>query len=102
MTTNHTLFDFNGAPLRVVDVEGVPYFVAADVCKALTIANARDALQIVGSTDKMAVKLTKGVGRKANTVTEAGLYELVMQSRKPEAHRQPKPHVPVKARSAIP
>lgn len=30
--------------VRVVERDGKPWFVAADVCKALEIANSRDAL----------------------------------------------------------
>ncbi len=61
-------------------------FVAADVCKALEIKNTRDAVarldadeKGVGSTD------TLGGKQKVNVVTEAGLYNLVLASRKPEA-----------------
>lgn len=102
MTTNRNLFDFNGAPIRVVDVEGVPYFLVKDVCKALDIGNVTKATANFTSSEVIHVKLANKAGRLFNAVTEAGLYELVMQSRKPEAHRQQEQHVAVKARSAIP
>ena len=39
------VFKFRNAfPVRVSDREGAPWFVAADVCKALAISNSRDAI----------------------------------------------------------
>jgi len=38
-------FDFEATPVRVVLGEGgAPWFIAADVCRVLGIANSRDAL----------------------------------------------------------
>lgn len=61
-------------------------FVAADVCKALEIKNPRDALTRLDADEKADVGLTDGrQRRKYNAVNEAGLYNLVLTSRKPEA-----------------
>ena len=38
--------------MRVVERDGEPWFVAADVCKALEIANSRDALTRIDDDEK--------------------------------------------------
>lgn len=61
-------------------------FVAADVCRALEIKNARDAINRL-EDDEKGVVLTDTLGgkQKVNAVNEYGLYNLVLSSRKPEA-----------------
>lgn len=41
---NLTTFDFQDAPVRVMMRDEQPWFVAADVCRVLDIANSRDAV----------------------------------------------------------
>lgn len=61
-------------------------FVAADVCKALEICNPRDAVRRLDDDERADVGLTDGSQKRYyNAVTEAGLYNLVLASRKPEA-----------------
>jgi prophage antirepressor-like protein len=79
-----SLFDFKGHDLRVVTLDGTPWFVAADVCKALGIMQVAYALTNVGPTHIASLQLRKG-GLPNKLVTEAGLYTLVMRSDKPEA-----------------
>lgn len=77
--------------VRTVIRDGEPWFVAADVCKALEIANNRDAIGRLDSDEKAAVGLTdiscNGVSqqREYAIINEPGLYTLVLGSRKPEA-----------------
>lgn len=71
--------------LRSVALDGEPWFVAVDVCKALGIKNSRSALIKVDSTDKNTAKVTEGRGRPVAVINESGLYALVLQSRKPTA-----------------
>lgn len=71
--------------LRSVEINHVPWFVAADVCKALGISNSRDALNKVASTDKKTAKVTSGRGRSSAVVNESGMFDLVLQSRKKTA-----------------
>jgi len=72
--------------IRVIDQNGEPWFVAADVCRALEIGNHRDALSRIDADEK-GVALTDTLGGKQEmaTVNEPGLYSLVLGSRKPEA-----------------
>lgn len=61
-------------------------FVAADVCKALEISNPRQAVTRLDEDERNTVILNDGIGNpNKNVVTEAGLYNLVLASRKPEA-----------------
>lgn len=61
-------------------------FIAADVCRALDIKNARDAVKRLDTDEKADVGLTDGSQKRYyNVVNEYGLYNLVLASRKPEA-----------------
>ena len=73
--------------VRTVEKNGEPWFVAADVCKALDIVNHKDALTRLDDDEKSGVVLTDphGRGQITNVVNEPGLYALVLGSRKPEA-----------------
>ena len=72
--------------VRTTVRDGEPWFVAADVCKALSISNHRDALGRLDEDEK-GVALTDTLGGKQNLtiVNEPGLYTLVLGSRKPSA-----------------
>ncbi len=72
--------------VRTVTQNGEPWFVAADVCKALEIGNSRMATDRL-DTDEKGVISTDTLGGKQNVtiVNEPGLYALVLGSRKPEA-----------------
>lgn len=78
-------FDFRGASLRTLtDEAGEPWFVAKDVCDILEISNPSDALKRLDDDERSRVNL--GRQGETNIVNEAGLYVLVLGSRKPEAH----------------
>lgn len=72
--------------VRTVVQNGEPWFVAADVCRALEIRNNRDAISRLDDDEKgVASTDTPGGKQDFATVSEAGLYSLVLSSRKPEA-----------------
>lgn len=78
-------FDFKGAALRTLtDGAGEPWFVAKDVCDILEISNPSDALKRLDDDERSRFNL--GRQGETNIVNEAGLYVLVLGSRKPEAH----------------
>ena len=78
-------FDFRGASLRTLtDEAGEPWFVAKDVCDILEISNVTMALQKLDDDERS--KFNLGRQGETNIVNEAGLYVLVLGSRKPEAH----------------
>ncbi|MGO5486412.1 phage antirepressor [Selenomonas montiformis] len=73
--------------VRTTVIDGEPWFVAADVCRALDIGNSRQAMTRLDDDEKNTVILNDGIpGNPEKTVVnEPGLYSLVLGSRKPEA-----------------
>lgn len=72
--------------LRVVVREGEPWFVAADVCKALEIKDTWNSMQRLDDDEKGTCSIsTLGGKQEMFIVNEPGLYSLVLGSRKPEA-----------------
>lgn len=73
--------------VRVTEVNGEPYFCLADVCRALDLrqGDVRQRLdEGVVSTQPLS---TAGGTQMANFVNEDGLYDVILDSRKPEARR---------------
>lgn len=75
--------------LRVIDKDGQPWFVAADVCAALDLrpnpgnGSLQDHMRRLDA-DEVATAMVSS-HRKQYVVAESGLYALIMRSRKPEA-----------------
>lgn len=81
-------FNFDGTQVRTVMIDNEPWFVAADVCTVLGIANSRDALTRLDDDEKgVANTDTLGGTQKVSIVNEPGLYGLTWTSRKPQAAR---------------
>jgi len=82
-------FSFDRLQVRViVDLEGNPWWVAADVCAVLGIANVSDALTRLDVHDIGTADVVDSAGRRnPNTkiISESGLYTLLIRSRRPEA-----------------
>ena len=73
--------------IRAIEKEGQPWFVAADVCRALELGNPTQALARLDEDEKALISI-EGLSRgneKGNIVNEPGLYALILGSRKPEA-----------------
>ena len=70
-------------------IDEVPYFIVKDVCDILDISNSRDAIKTLDVDDVDSTDVIDSMGRKQrmNTVTESGVYDLILQSRKPEAKK---------------
>lgn len=94
--------------VRVVIIDGEPWFVAADVCRALGLTNTTKALFALDDDEKQSVVLpdempTNGVTNtltnsegingatfgwienRVSIINEPGLYQIIFTSRKPEA-----------------
>lgn len=89
----HELLPFSNEDfsVRVVLIDGEPWWVAKDVCDALGLTNVSQAMAYLDEDEKTSVqggvisndpRLTS-----ANVwlISEAGLYSLILRSRKPEA-----------------
>lgn len=81
-------FDYNHWTVRTIEREGQPWFIAADVCAVLEIVDIHRAMSRLDEDDRRQAPVVDAVGRQnPNTwvVNESGLYQLIFQSRKPEA-----------------
>jgi prophage antirepressor-like protein len=77
---------FQGRALRVIDRNGQPWFVAADLASILGYATAKDAIRLLDDDEKDGHNLpTPGGEQRVSIVSESGLYNLVMKSRRLEA-----------------
>ena len=85
----HLNFDFGGQDVRVVMKDGAPLFAAKDICDALELGNSRQATSRLREDEKDDVILNDAIGRKQmnSVVSEAGLYKLIMKSRKATAEK---------------
>lgn len=84
--TNNSLQVFNSEDfgnIRALAINGEPWFVAKDVCDALGLSNVTVALQRLDEDER--AKFNLGRQGETNIITEAGLYNLIMASKKPEA-----------------
>jgi prophage antirepressor-like protein len=100
----HTEFPTTGQPIRVVIIDGEPWFTVPDVCRILGIGNSRMAAAALAPDQRVVVDLRKSsvsstdttrvtpaqhgytTGNPRVTATnESGLYTLIMRSRKPTA-----------------
>jgi anti-repressor protein len=81
------IFQYEGKQFRTVIQDGEPWFVANDVCEILDFANPSETLKRLDEDEVNSTEVIDTLGRKQNTnvVNEAGLYSLVLGSRKPEA-----------------
>lgn len=72
--------------VRVVDMNGEPWFVAKDVCECLELGNPRTSIALLDEDEKGVHTMdTPGGAQEMSIVSEAGLYSLILRSRKPEA-----------------
>ncbi|MYR28639.1 MULTISPECIES: BRO family protein [unclassified Streptomyces] len=74
--------------VRSVMIDAEPWWVAADVCAVLEIANPSQAVSYLDEDERDSTLITNeggGQSRPANIVNEPGLYSLILRSRKPQA-----------------
>lgn len=78
-----TPFLFEGEiTVRVIERDSLPWFVAADVCRALGVRNARDAVSALDSDEKdVALTDTPGGQQEMLIISEGGLFTLMLRSR---------------------
>lgn len=78
-----TIFKFGANEIRVIDQSGEPWFLAADVCRALELGNPTKAIKNLDD-DEVALTSIQGLSRgndQANIVSESGMYTLVLRCR---------------------
>lgn len=81
------IFTYEDTQIRTVVVEGEPWFVLADLCKVLDLPNVSMVAQRLDDLNisQADVQNSRGQMRKTVIVSEAGMYEVVIRSDKPEA-----------------
>lgn len=87
-STALSTFLFNSQTIRVVTIEGNPWFVAADVRSILNIQQGGKnyaTLDTAEMTMRDRASLGMKPGRPVVLISESGLYKLVLRSDKPEA-----------------
>lgn len=82
MNTTLIPFSYDDQPLRAVELDGQSWFVAADVCAILEVGNPSQAITRLDADEST---LISNEGRSLRVVSEAGLYSLILGSRKPQA-----------------
>lgn len=72
--------------IRTISITGEPWFIAKDVCTALVLSDVSMTVKRLDDDEKLIqTVLVSGQGREMWFVNESGLYNLIFQSRKPEA-----------------
>jgi len=80
-------FTFQEKQMRVLQINGDPWWVAKDVCEILRLDNSRDAVSRLDQDDVGSTDIMDSLGRMQQTsiINEPGLYTLIFGSRKTEA-----------------
>lgn len=79
-------FTYEDQQVRVVTIDGEPWFVLADLCRVLDVANPRNVATRLADDMKGVRRVdTPGGAQEMTIVSEAGMYEVVIRSDKPEA-----------------
>jgi prophage antirepressor-like protein len=88
-------FTYLSNTVRVVEIDGQPWFVAMEPCDILGLGNASMACRILRDDEKQVVTRSTNInlfelGRGSSRlilISESGLYKLIMRSDKPEARK---------------
>ena len=86
MMSNIVPFSFENQSVRVIDKHGEPWFLAADICRALDHSDVSVSVGRLDDDEKLAQTLfVSGQNRSVWLINESGLYSLILTSRKPQA-----------------
>ena len=87
--TDNSLQVFNSEDfgnIRALAIDNEPWFVAKDVCDALGLSNHRSSIALLDDDERGVHTVdTPSGAQEMAIITEAGLYSLILRSRKPEA-----------------
>jgi anti-repressor protein len=85
MSNSQTLF-YEGKKIRTVQIEDATWWVLRDVCEVLGIDNARMAAVRLDEDEKgVSTVYTLGGPQQLSVISESGLYNIILLSRKPDA-----------------
>lgn len=77
------IFNYQNKEVRVIQKDGQEWWVAKDVCDILDLSDVTMSLSRLDEDERS--KFNLGRQGETNIINEAGLYSLIMSSRKPEA-----------------
>ncbi len=82
-----TPFTYGNTQVRVLSIDGEPFFVLNDLCQVLGIGNSRMVAERLEKDCVSQTDVIDSVGRqrKTNIVSESGMYEVVLRSDSPTA-----------------
>lgn len=81
-------YEFENQQVRILMLEGEPWWVAKDVCAVLGLVNDRQMVGRLDDDEKGVCTVdTLGGPQQMAIVSEPGLYSLIHTSRKPEARK---------------
>ena len=81
------VWNYEGAEVRTVQIDGEPWFVLADICRELEISHVKDTATRIDEDDLGQTEVIDRMGRsqKAWIINESGLYAVILRSDKPQA-----------------
>ncbi|BFH15648.1 phage antirepressor [Paenibacillus melissococcoides] len=81
------VFQYVGNEVRTVIKDGSPWFVLKDVVQVLGLSNSRMVKERLGDDVSSTYPIPDSLGREQETtiINEDGLYDVILESRKPEA-----------------
>lgn len=81
------VFNFSGNQVRTIDKNGQPWFVLSDVCNVLEIGNPSQVKTRLedGVISNEGILDSLGRNQLVTIINEDGLYDVILESRKPEA-----------------
>ena len=86
MTNELQLFNYKGATIRTVKIDGDVWLVAKDVCDVLELSDVSMSVRGLDDDEKGTSSIcTLGGNQSMTVINEPGLYKLTFKSRKPEA-----------------
>ncbi len=86
MDNKPIVFEFQGQSVRVVIINGEPWWTVRDVCQILAIRNVSDAVNRLNQKGvALNDTLTPGGNQKLTIINEPNLYRLIFRSDKKEA-----------------
>mgnify|MGYP000093659952 CR=1 FL=1 len=82
-----TSWNYEGAEVRTVQIDGEPWFVLADICRELEISHVKDTATRIDEDDLGQTEVIDRMGRSqtATIINESGLYNVIIRSDKAEA-----------------
>ncbi|CAN5713617.1 phage antirepressor KilAC domain-containing protein [soil metagenome] len=78
-------FDFEGSSIRLLDLEGSPWFVAMEIAAVLEYSDAEAMTRKLDEDEKQNLQVVGFGPRGVTVISESGLYSAILGSRKPEA-----------------